>query len=85
MLDQIVKAAAKKAKIPDAVAMIVVTTAIAQLKKKLPPAVGNILDSVLAGGDSKGAGKFDASALGELGDLASKFLGGGSKSSSKKK
>ena len=78
MLDQIVKAAAKKAKIPEAVAMIVVTTAIAQLKKKLPPAMGNILDSVLAG-DTKGAGKIDASALGELGDLASKFLGGGSK------
>jgi hypothetical protein len=78
LVDELVKAVAKKAKIDETIATIAVNTALTTLKKKLPSNVANILDSFL---DGKG-GSVDADLLSSL---AGKFLGGGSSSSKSKK
>ena len=76
MIDEIVKLVAKKAKIPEAVALIAVNTVISALKKKLPPGVGDILDSLLdAGGAKKSSKKKDDNPLGDLSSIAGKLLG----------
>ena len=79
MANEIVKAVAKKAKIPEAVAQIAVDTAFNLLKTKLPSSVGGILDSFLGSGSgaaaSKKSSKKNDSPLGDLGDIASKLLG----------
>ena len=79
MANEIVKAVAKKAKIPEAAAQIAVDTALNLLKTKLPPAMGSILDSFLSSGSSgaaskKGARK-DDNPLEELSSIAGKLLG----------
>jgi len=80
MINEIVKAVAKKAKIPEVVAQIAVDTAISTLKKKLPPAIGSALDALL---DSQGGiaskaksskSKKDDNLLGDLGSIAGKLL-----------
>jgi len=80
MANEIVKAVAKKAKIPEAVAQIAVDTALNILKTKLPPAAGSILDSFLSSASGstaskKGAKKKDDNPLEELGNIAGKLLG----------
>ncbi|MCL1911978.1 MAG: hypothetical protein FWG13_07220 [Leptospirales bacterium] len=79
MVDEIVKAVAKKAKIPDAVAKIAVDTALNMLKKKLPSGTASLLDSFLNSDSgattSKKNNKKDENPLGDLGNIASKLLG----------
>jgi len=86
MANEIVKAVAKKANIPEAIAQIAVDTALNLLKTKLPPAAGGILDSFLSSGagaavsktKSGGKKKKDDNPLEELGnmaDIAGKLLG----------
>ena len=75
MANEIVKAVAKKAKIPEVVAQIAVDTVLSLLKSKLPPAVGSTLDSLLSSqGGAKGSKK-DDNPLGDLGSIAGKLLG----------
>ena len=81
MLNEIIKAVAKKANIPEPVAQIAVDTVISTLKKKLPPALGGALDSLIGskGGAtaSKAKGsksKKDDNLLGDLGSIAGKLL-----------
>jgi len=80
MMDQIVKAVAKKTKMPEAVAQIAVETVISTLKKKLPPAVATTLDALLGtqGASSSKAksskSKKDDSLLDDIGSIAGKLL-----------
>ena len=82
IVDEIVKAVAKKTKMPEAVAKIAVDTALSTLKKKLPSNVGGILDSFLDSGSSTGSksksgkSKKDDSLLDDISSIAGKFLGG---------
>ena len=78
----LVKAVAKKAKIPDIAAQIAVDTVLNLLKNKLPPAVGTVLDSLLNSESAttskakKSKSKKDDSLLGDIGSFAGKLLGG---------
>ena len=81
MMDQIVKAVAKKTKMPEAVAQIAVETVISTLKKKLPPAMATALDALLgtqgAASSSKAKSsksKKDDSLLDDIGSIAGKLL-----------
>ena len=76
MIDEIVKMVAKKAKIPEAVALIAVNTVIGALKKKLPGNVGSLVESFVNSDGKKGK---DADAFGDLASIAGKLLGGGKK------
>jgi hypothetical protein len=78
MVDEIVKLVAKKTKMPEAVAKIAVDTVLSALKKKLPPNVSGIVDSLLDGGSSKKSStkkKKDDNPLGDLSSIAGKLLG----------
>jgi len=80
MANEIVKAVAKKANIPEPVAQIAVDTVLSLLKKKLPPGVGDILDSFLGSGGAAASKKSskkkkDDNPLGDLSSIAGKLLG----------
>ena len=80
MIDQIVKAVAKKAKIPEVAAQIAVDTAINMLKKKLPPTVGSTLDALLNADSAttsktkSSKSKKDDNLLEDIGNIAGKLL-----------
>ncbi|MCL1865119.1 MAG: hypothetical protein FWF73_04835 [Spirochaetes bacterium] len=82
LTDEIVKVVAKKAKIPEAAAKIAVDTVVSTLAKKLPSSVGGVLESFIGGSGSASASKGksskskkDESLLGDISDIAGKFLG----------
>ena len=80
MINEIVKAVAKKTKMPEPVAQIAVDTVLSLLKKKLPPAVAGTLDVLMgsqgaAGSKAKSSkSKKDDNLLGDLGSIAGKLL-----------
>ena len=82
MANEIVKMVAKKANLSEPIAQIAVDTVLNMLKSKLPPAVGNTLDSFLGSGSALSSkttsksSKKDDSPLGGLGDIAASALGG---------
>lgn len=70
-MNEIVKMVAAKTGLSESMAKTAVDVVIAQLKKKLPPAVGSQLDSLVGGtGSDKGANP-----LGGLSDKLGGFLG----------
>ena len=72
MANEIVKAVAKKIKVPEAIAQIAVDTVVTMLKAKLPPAVGKTLDLAL-GATATSSSKNNP--LGDIGNIAG-ALGG---------
>ena len=57
MANEIVKMVAKKANISEPIAQIAVDTVLNMLKSKLPPAIGNTLDSFLGSGAASNSSK----------------------------
>jgi len=85
MANEIVKMVAKKANLSEPIAQIAVNTVLNFLKGKLPPVVGNTLDSFLGSSDSTTASKSTKSTKttssskksdNPLGDLVTGALGG---------
>ncbi|MDR1679944.1 MAG: hypothetical protein LBR81_09260 [Prevotellaceae bacterium] len=75
MTSEIVKMVAKKANLSESVAQTAVDTVLNMLKDKLPPSIGDALNTYLASSGTKGSAKSKNSALGELGNVAG-ALGG---------
>jgi hypothetical protein len=56
MVNEIVKAVAKKANLSEPIAQIAVDTALSMLKTKLPPALGSSLSAFLSADSGSGSG-----------------------------
>ena len=80
MLNDLIKAVAKKANIPESIAKVAVDTVLKSLKDKLPPAASNSLNALLGSGSAAGSAKSSKSSknnnpLGDFGNIAG-TLGG---------
>ena len=73
MLNDIIKAVAKKANIPEPIAQIAVNTVLSSLKDKLPPAASSAISALVGSGSSTSAKSNNP--LGDLGNIAG-TLGG---------